>query len=375
MSKILWISTLLLVMGCGESSQGQSGTNSNNQSTTGNSQTGSNSNQQANNNWQKLEMRKFKDNNGQLLVEMPLPASWKSGTSAGPGQPSFTGPKNLQVIDYPLRSFMYNYDPSLAQVYYQSGTPMRQMPAVDALMQQDFAPMGKQEGLTMVNYYEIPEVASMDKWYTDQLYKALPTKTETKAIGINWKDRNGNPSFMLVHLNISSTAQMQNWYYMYTWLKADKDYVETAAKQLVFSLANAHYALEPIMTYNRQEMQRVGQNWAIFNKRMADNQAAFEANQRAHVNRTEAINNAIMSGYNQRMDAMDHNQEQFVDVIREKTNVTDPTTGQVYKVESHSNYYWMNNDGQYISTDKYGYNPNLDENMNNVKWQELNKVD
>ena len=49
-------------------------------------------------------------------------------------------------------------------------------------------------------------------------------------------------------------------------------------------------------------------------------------------------------------------------------------TGQRYKVSSGSNQYWMNSNGEYIGTDRQDYNPNLDENMNNVKWQELNEV-
>ena len=63
-----------------------------------------------------------------------------------------------------------------------------------------------------------------------------------------------------------------------------------------------------------------------------------------------------------------------IDTINEKTNVVDPTSGQRYKVDSGSNQYWMNSNGEYIGTEKPGYDPNLDDNMNEVKWQELNEV-
>jgi len=52
----------------------------------------------------------------------------------------------------------------------------------------------------------------------------------------------------------------------------------------------------------------------------------------------------------------------------------DPGTGQTYKVQEGANQYWMNNDGQYIGTNLQGYNPNLDDNMNEMKWRALQEV-
>lgn len=76
---------------------------------------------------------------------------------------------------------------------------------------------------------------------------------------------------------------MQQWYYWTSGLEANADYFETAKKQLLFALANTRYNLEPIMTFNGEEAQRVGQSWAAHNQRMAQNQANFEAQQRAFV--------------------------------------------------------------------------------------------
>ena len=194
------------------------------------------------------------------------------------------------------------------------------------------------------------------------------------AIGTEWKDANGNPFFLLLHINVSNTAEMQNWYYMANSVEAEPGYFEQARKQYIFSLANTHYPLEPIMAYNEREAQKAGISWAAHNQRMAQNQANFEASQRAHVNRTNAINDAIMSGWRERNAASDRQQEQFIDVITERTNVIDPTTGQKYKVSSGYNHYWMNSNGEYISTNQFSYNPNQDDNLNGVKWQELNEV-
>ena len=127
------------------------------------------------------------------------------------------------------------------------------------------------------------------------------------------------------------------------------------------------------MAYNRSEAEKAGRSWAQFNARMEQNQANFEASQRAHINKTNAINDAIMSGWRERNAASDRMQERTIDGIYERTNVVDES-GQKYKVESGYNQYWMNSDGEYISTDKVDYNPNLDDNMNDQKWQELKEI-
>ncbi len=325
--------------------------------------------------WQKLEMVSMRDAQGNLISQVPVPSDWKMVAVHQQGEPSIIGPYGLKVVDYQLRSYMYTNDPRLQQSYYQSGMKLRPWPGVEQVIEQDIKPQGEQMGLKFIKSYEIPEVTKADKWYNDQLYKAVPTQSDMIAMGTEWQMADGTPFFLLVHINVSQSATMQSWGYYSSGLTAEPGYFDRARKQLIFSLANTRYALEPIMAYNQSEAQKAGQSWAAFNQRMAQNQAAFEAQQRAHINKSEAINDAIMTGWKERNASSDHQQEQFVDAIREETKVQNIETGQNYKVASHHNQYWMNNDGDYIGVNLNNYNPNLDENMNSVKWQELRNAD
>jgi hypothetical protein len=191
------------------------------------------------------------------------------------------------------------------------------------------------------------------------------------AIGTEWVTADGDPRFVLMHLVAGTSATLQTWYYFCTELQAKKPHFEAARKQLVFALANAHYNPKPIMAYNEMEARKAGQSWAAHNQRMAQNQANFEASQRAFVNRSTAAHDALMSNWRERNAASDQAHERFVDTITERTKVVDPTSGQLYKVDSGYNHYWMNPDGKYLSTDKQDYNPNLDDTINNQRWQEL----
>lgn len=251
---------------------------------------------------------------------------------------------------------------------------MRPMPQIDQLIKEDFIPWANTKGFQYVKHYEIPEISKLDKWYSDQLYKAMPTNSYVKAYGSEWKDKNGKPYFLIIRLNASETQYMLNWYYMSSLLEADASVFEQAKKQYIFALSNMRYNLEPIMKYNKEEAQRIGQSWEAFNKKMVANQAAFEAQQRAHVNKSNAINDAIMSNWKSGNASSDRNQENFIDMIREETNVQNTETGKIYKVQEGANLYWMNQDGDYIGTKSPTYNPNLDETINEQKWQELKKI-
>lgn len=324
--------------------------------------------------WERLVMVPFKDNKGQVIVEMPFPSSWKLHGKVSSGEPHITGPKGTKVTDYPLQSYMYSTDPQLQQIYWQNGQQMRPMPGIDELIRQDFVPWGNQHGLQFESHHEIPEIARIDNWYDDQLFKVASPKKEIRAIGTEWKKSNGDPFFLLIRLNATEMMGTLTWSYFSSSLESRKDYYEQAKKQLIFAIANAYYNPEPIMAYNRMEAEKVNQSWSAFNKRMADNQAAFQARQRDFVNRSNAVNDAIMEGWQERNNASDIAHERFVDAITERTNTYNSATGTYQKVESGYNQYWMNSDGKYISTNSHTYDPNLDEALNKQQWDKLKEV-
>ena len=246
-----------------------------------------------NNNWEKLIAYELRDANGNLQSTIPMPSTWKINNSRQNGEPTITGPGGIMVKDYPLQMFNYPFDQNTQYIYNQSGQQVRDFPGVEQFIQQDLVPVCRNQGLTFIKYYELPEITRIDKWYSDQLYQAMPMDKKTFAIGTDWQTSDGNPYFLLLHFSISTTEQLRMWSYYASGLEADKDIFEKAKKQLLFSLANTRFELEPIMAYNRSEAEKAGRSWAQFNARMAQNQANFEASQRAHINKTNSINDIV----------------------------------------------------------------------------------
>lgn len=321
--------------------------------------------------WQKLVMLPFVDSQGTVTASMPLPADWRIVPRKTQDDPTLVGPHGIQVIEFPLQFFTYTSDPWMQQSYAQSGQRLRAFPGVEQVVKQDLVPWAAGQGLTLERQYEVPEVTRIDRWYNDQLFKAMPSQMNMVAWATEWRHVSGAPFFLLMHLSSSDTPGMQIWSYYCHGLRVKPEHYETAKKQLIFGLANTHYNPEAIMAYNRREAEKAGQSWAAHNKRMAANQAAFEASQRDFVNRSNSINDSIMSGWRERNASSDRAHEQVIDTITGRSNVVDPSTGQTYKVESGSNQYWMNANGEYIGTNDVGYDPNLDEALNREGWTKL----
>jgi hypothetical protein len=326
--------------------------------------------------WEKLVMHPFRDAQGTVIAEMPFPASWKVTANARQGEPTIVGPNHIKVIDFPPQSFIHTNDPQMLRIYQNSGQPLRALPETGQLIQQDLVPWAAGQGLEFVKHYELPEVARIDHWYHDQLYKAMPTEIRAVAIGTEWKHTaTGKPFFLVVRLTIREGQTLRHWSYFSNGLQAEKAHFNKARKQFLFGLANARYRLEPIMAYNKAEAERVGKSWAEHNARMARNWANFEASQRAFVNRSNAAHDGLMKNWQDRNAASDRSHERFVDTITERTKMSDPSTGQQYKVDSGSSHYWMNRDGQYFGTDNVNYDPNRDQEMNRQNWQKLDPVE
>lgn len=358
---------------CGGSENDTSGNSAETIAATDDNESSENANAKRNskgNYWQKMVMLEVRDNNGTIQYWQPLPANWKFIAHSSDGV-SIKGPDGIKVTDFPLHSFMMDY----TGMGVSNGMQMRAMPPIDDLIQQDVIPSASQRGLQYIRHYELPDVSRMNQWYADQLYSSAPTTKFNKAYGIDWKDADGRESFSILHVSSFKGQYSEMWNYRASLLEADPSVFTLAKKQYIFSLANMRYNLEPIIAYNQAEAQRIGQSWDAFNRRMAANQAAFEASQRAHINKTNAINDAIMSNWRSSNEASDKNQEQFIDNIYENQNVVNEETGQKYKVQQGYNQYWMNNDGEYIGTPSNTYNPNLDENLNEQNWQKLNQID
>ena len=114
--------------------------------------------------------------------------------------------------------------------------------------------------------------------------------------------------------------------------------------------AQQRQAREASQRNHEQRMAQQRQAWQAqsnaHQQRMAQNQRAFDAHNQAW----QAQQNA---------DSRQHSQ--FIDNLRDETNVYNPSTGQSYKVESGYDTYWQSGDGTIVGTPGYVGNPDATE--------------
>ncbi|HYF37170.1 MAG TPA: hypothetical protein VD994_17855, partial [Prosthecobacter sp.] len=188
----------------------------------------------AGSNWERLTMLALRDNQGNLVAETPYPSGWQINANPGPNEAFIRGPGGVKVMNQPGQSFVYTDDPRMQQIYSQSGQRVRAWPGAERLVQEDFVPALVSQGWRFLKGYEVPEVTKIDKWYNDQLYRAVPMQIQVMAIGTEWEKDDGSLAFMITHVQVSNSATMQMWSHFSGVLKADREHFEKAKKQFIF---------------------------------------------------------------------------------------------------------------------------------------------
>lgn len=309
----------------------------------------------------------FDTKTNKLMASMPLPANWN--ISKG-GKTMYDGPKGIGVYFLPMKSYVYDSDRGMQQLYQQSGQKMRAFIGIEDLIKQDILPIAQKEDSKLLKIYLVPEVAAADKEMDAMMYKAMPSQQIFRAAVSEWIDAKGKKYALITHQNCSITEFMTTWSYFSHALDAPSGEYEKAKSTLIYALANTKYNPRYFDEYNQKEAQLSSSSWAAHNAKMQQNQRNFDSWQKSHAQKTEAINEASMSAYRSRDEASDRNQNRFLNYIKDENTVTQSTTEKKYQVETGGTQYWINSNGEYVKSNDPNYNPNRDPNNNGQTWEE-----
>lgn len=311
---------------------------------------------------------------GMISYQMPLPASWKIVTPPTPEDPHIVGPGGVKVFYRNGSSHMFSNDPNMQRSYQMAGQAMRRPMDISAYLQQELVPPMMNNGFQLLKQYPIPQVAERNRVYSAKLYKVAQTRDQHFALGTEWRNQEGKQLFMIVNMSVSQGQNDVYWFTNMQVLAADKDQFESAKRALLNGIINTQDNPQQIAAYNNNEQQKANQSWSQHNAKMQQNQRNFDQQQATHKSTWDAINKSSMDGYNSRMEAMDNNQRNFTNYINDENTVSNPGDGQQYQVETGSNQYWMNDNGEYIPSNDVMYDPNADNAVNNQNWQEVEIV-
>lgn len=287
---------------------------------------------------------------GMIFAHMPLPSNWKIENGI------IIGPNGIKAGD--LKGGMF-----LEQ--------QRRLTSAKQVAQEDIFPKIQQVGGRVTNTFMIPEIANYDRNLGQQYWKVSQTQDTHEAMGIEADGADGTKGLAIIHFTYSRSQLGNMAFYYVSQLTTKAEDYEQAKKAYIYALANVKVNPQAIAAHNQREQQKSQSSWNAHNQRMANNNATFQARQKAHVDSYNAISDMSMDTYWNNSAASDRMQGQIVDGIWEQQNMYNPQTGQQYKVQSGYNQYYMNGNNQYMGTNDYNYNPNVDPNFNNSQWQQL----
>lgn len=303
-----------------------------------------------------------------VFAMMPLPANWQINNVVGKSSAMIDGPDGIKIYSLPLHFYVFTDDQYTLQMYSQSGQPVRRPIEIQNIIEQDFLPIAQKEGSKFLRQYAAPEIAQSDKEYDAMLFKVFPAQQAFNVAVSEWEDAKGNPYLIVIHQSASFANNLLNWSYYCHAMQATPDAYENAKKNLLYALANTRYNPQNVAEYNQREAQKANVSMAAHNQRMQQKQQQFDVSQRNFESKRDVINASISANYNNANAASDRNQNRFLNYIKDENTVQ--ANGSRYQVESGSNQYWLNRNGEYVGSNDPNYDPNRNQGTDGQTWTE-----
>lgn len=339
---LLMLSLSISLISCAQS--GETGTNSNG---TSGAEAGVNS---TSGKYSKtLIMQAIKNpQTGELMGHIPLPKTWKIEGGW------IVGPNGIKTADYPNKYFPFE---------------QRWVIPLEQVVREDIAQEVANAGGKILGTFVIPELENYDRAYFDLLWSFGNPQNEFHALGVDLQTPDGNRSLLIFRQLVTRSQYGNSWGYYINAMDANTDAYEEAKSDYIFALTHLHPNMEQIQRHNQSEIAKSNASWAAHSQRMAANQAAFNARNQAWMESSNAISDMSMKGWRERNKMTDAGHASSINSINEEQTITNQY-GESVQVEAGSNRYFTNGNNEYIRTDDYLYNPNLDNKVNNYEWKE-----
>lgn len=300
----------------------------------------------------KIVFHKIDDSQRNItLGYLPLPNNWKLKHKPDVEGAYIFGPNNVRGFLPLMNSFVYSQLPGYNQMMSQSGFQIKPLKSPEQLVKEELAPAFSKEGISLLKQYRVPELKKYDENYDQFVFKAVPMQKSFDVLATEWGDKDGNRLLFIIRQYIGYSQEACNWGYIVDMMDAPKAYFESAKKDYIYSLSNRKYNPEWLHACYMEEAQKAAQRGKLHQQRMI----ALRAEGQAIIERGKAHSAMV-----------DKNHKRFMDAHLERQTVSTGDTN--YQVDAGSNVYWVNANGEYIPTNDYNFDPNLDPNLNNQTW-------
>lgn len=297
-----------------------------------------------------LVMKELRDpQSGKVSMYMPLPADWKI-TDKG-----IEGPVGTTVQEFPGGSFNWQ---------------QRQISSVDQIIQEDVIQLIQKNGAQFLRTIDLPDVEQRDKLLGSQYWQAPSSQRAYETKGVEIRDAEGKSVLLVVHLTqtIGQYGVAHNHYYLHA-LTSNEDRYKKDKQILQFALANRQSNPEVVLAANKKMQQDYIRRKRLFDERMRQSWATFNAWNKNHVKTWSDINESSMASWRRREAMRDAGHANAVDGVLERERIVDPNSGRQLEVDAGYKYYYTNGQGDWIGTNSEFFNPAQHPDLNHQEWR------
>lgn len=324
----------------------------------------------------------YDDTNGLVILHFPIPKNWNYHADKN-AEFMLTAPNNIRVAQPQPQTYAYSNDAFSLQTLQQMQSQDFEIAPVASLrdiLKNQVIPSAESQGYSHIKNYELPGVLGFLK-YHESITLKTGMKSEFHVLGTDWKDSNGNKSFILFVQTIMYKHGFIYWTLQSTELEAPEAYFNDAKDAFVYALANRQVNMAWQQAKNKELLESIRRNKAHWDN--VTRQSQIQHNQRMAViesrgNTSRSIGNTYSdildishAGYLKRDAINSAGQSKTVNMIGERSTISSMATGEQYNVHAGSKYYWVNNNGEYFGTDNSFFDPRTDSRINNQEWSQF----
>lgn len=273
---------------------------------------------------------------------MPLPTDWNLSKKNSENI-FLESAAGVKVFLANGNNFFYSNDQWMNQSMQQSGMQVQQPRSAEQLVKQDLIPYAKSEGITLIKQYEMPQVAQFYSNLDKLFFKSVPVQKQYRTVVTEWTDNKDISSLLIMTHNIAHSQYASNWGYVIENMEAPTAQFNDAKRAYLNGIINMQINPKWVQLCNQQAQQ-------------ASQQSA--ANHQARMGALRAQGDQIIAAGKSHDASTTRSHQKFIDYINDEVTVANPSTGQMYKVATGNNHYWINDNNQLLTSDNANYNPN-----------------
>jgi hypothetical protein len=313
---------------------------------------------------------------GMVQAVSPVPASWEVQPEGS--RISMTGPGGVTLYRTETTSFTWSDDPFAQQSARQMGHQVVPPLPLDRVLAQMVEPAARAQGNRLLRSYPVPEIEGFWQRFVAGMVQT-GNQRQVRALGTEWTDDRGQRTFVSLVQSITRDPQgLILWTLQTTSLAAPEDAFDEARIAYLYAVGNTRLNPDWQQMANGRLVGQIQRDRAFHDDMMARSRSA-------HLQRMAAIEQAGRTarqvgntyseildinhaGYLNRDSIQSGGHAATIDAIGERTLIGNHETGEHYRVDAGSNYYWVGNDGRYFGTDDPLYDPRTDQRVNDVEW-------